>query len=325
MNQRRHDGGGKPGGGNRASNKSRGGRSRQDHESGPAQRPHGKGGSGGHGGRHGGGQGSGHNRGGHRDQRRGGSDLLIRPRGLWLHGQHAVSAALLNPRRRIHRIVLTEAGRELLQPALDQAAQAGLGRPQPELMAGPDFGLRITDAPGHAGIAIDAEPLNQPDLPTLIEKLPREGKHGLLILDQVTDPHNIGAIIRSAAAFGALAVVAQDRHSPEETAIMAKTASGGMEHVPYVKVTNISRTLTWLGEHDFLSIGLDERGDTTLAATALPERIAFVLGAEGDGLRRLVGERCNRLVRLPTQPPIASLNVSNAAAITLYEWQRLAD
>jgi len=95
-----------------------------------------------------------------------------------------------------------------------------------------------------------------------------------------------------------------------------------MEHMPYVKVTNISRTLTWLKEHDFLSIGLDERGETTLAGLPLPDRVAFVLGAEGDGMRRLVTERCDRLVRLPTLPPIYSLNVSNAAATTLYEWCR---
>ncbi|MEM6902704.1 MAG: RNA methyltransferase [Pseudomonadota bacterium] len=200
---------------------------------------------------------------------------------------------------------------------------AKMGRPTPTVMSPQDFNAQITDAPGHNGIAADVAPLIQPDLPSLVDKLAADQGTAIVILDQVTDPHNIGAIIRSAAAFGALAVVGQDRHAPDETAIMAKIASGGMEHVPYIKVTNISRTLTWLDGHDFLSIGLDERGAGTLASVAMGPRVAFVMGAEGSGLRRLVSERCQKLVRLPTRPPIASLNVSNAVAASLYEWRRL--
>ncbi|MBV6631939.1 MAG: 23S rRNA (guanosine(2251)-2'-O)-methyltransferase RlmB [Alphaproteobacteria bacterium] len=267
-------------------------------------------------------------KGGGQDQRRGrggsgGGGQMLQAKGYWLHGLHAIAEALLNPKRRIYSLNTTQSGLELLQPHLDAAVAAKMGRPTPTLMSPPDFNAKITDAPGHNGIAADVAPLDQPDLPSLIDKLPDGAGAALVILDQVTDPHNIGAIIRSAAAFGAVAVIGQDRHAPDETAIMVKTASGGMEHVPYVKVTNIARTLTWLDEHEFLSVGLDERGETTLAKVEMQPRIAFVMGAEGSGLRRLVSERCQKLVRLPTQPPIASLNVSNAVAASLYEWRRL--
>ncbi|MEO0394254.1 MAG: RNA methyltransferase [Pseudomonadota bacterium] len=241
-------------------------------------------------------------------------------RGFWLYGGHATAEAILNPARRIHRVVLTEAGLATIEPVLQKAAQVGLGRPHHDLLNNSQFAETITDAPGNGGIAIDVSPLQQPDLPSLLDDLPADAPAMLVVLDQVTDPHNIGAIIRSAAAFKALAVVAQDRNAPEETAVMTKIASGGMEHMPYVKVTNISRTLTWLQGHDFTTYGLDERGDASLEAMQFNGRSAIVLGAEGSGLRRLVSERCQRMISLPTHAPIQSLNVSNAAAVTLYAW-----
>lgn len=297
----------------------------QKSKRGQRRRPNRGGGKGGgkhHGNRGGDQRGNRPNKGGGRSGGGGGGHGQV-AKGYWLHGLHGIAEALLNPKRRIHSLVVTQAGLELLQPHLDAAVAAKMGRPTPTVMSPLDFNTKITDAPGHNGVAADVAPLDQPDLPSLIEKLPAGDSAAIVILDQVTDPHNIGAIIRSAAAFGALAVVGQDRHAPDETAIMVKTASGGMEHVPYVKVTNISRTLTWLDGHDFLSIGLDERGEGTLASLTLTPRLAFVMGAEGSGLRRLVSERCQKLVRLPTRPPIASLNVSNAVAASLYEWRRL--
>ena len=262
-------------------------------------------------------QGKGSSKRGNRDQR-------MPARGFWLYGQHASIEAVLNTKRRIHRIVTTENGLATLRSALDEAARNSLGRPQPEVLKNSAFAETITDAPGHNGIAIDVAPLMQPDLPTVIEALPADAPACLIVLDQVTDPHNIGAIIRSAAAFGAVAVVAQDRNAPDENAVMAKIASGGSEHVPYVKVTNISRTLAWLEEHDFIAYALDERGDSILGDTKFTRRAALVMGAEGSGLRRLVAERCHHTISLPTLPPILSLNVSNAAAVTLYEWSRAA-
>lgn len=252
--------------------------------------------------------------------RHSGSGRETMARGFWLYGGHGAAEALLNPRRRVYRVVVTKAGLETMAPILEKADQAGLNRPRHEVLDNTSFADTITDAPNNGGIAIDVAPLDQPDLPSLIESLPAGAPCMLLVLDQVTDPHNIGAIIRSAAAFGALAVVAQDRNAPEETAIMTKIASGGMEHVPYIKVTNIARSLQWLQEHDVTIYGLDERGDMSLDCASFSPRSAMVLGAEGSGLRRLVGENCQHMISLPTQPPILSLNVSNAAAVTLFAW-----
>jgi 23S rRNA (guanosine2251-2'-O)-methyltransferase len=170
----------------------------------------------------------------------------------------------------------------------------------------------------HQGIALDAAPLPETHLNDLLAKQPRL----LVVLDQVTDPHNVGAILRSAAAFGAEGVILTERHAPGMTGTLAKTASGALEHVPLVPVVNLARALEQLREAGFWCIGLAEEGEKSLGAHDLSGATALVLGAEGDGLRRLTRERCDALAKLPTQGAIGSLNVSNAAAIALYEAKR---
>ena len=142
------------------------------------------------------------------------------------------------------------------------------------------------------------------------------------MLDQVTDPHNVGAIVRSAAAFGAGAVIVTERHAPEATGVLAKTASGAIDVIPLIRVTNLARALSDLQKAGYWCVGLDESGKRTLPQLDLTGKIAFVLGAEGAGLRRLTAERCDDLARLPTGGMISTLNVSNAAAVALYEWAR---
>jgi 23S rRNA (guanosine2251-2'-O)-methyltransferase len=174
----------------------------------------------------------------------------------------------------------------------------------------------------HQGIAALVEPLVPPDLLEICDAAESSGSSLLLILDQVTDPHNVGAILRSAAAFGAQAVVVTERNAATESGVLAKSASGALEHVPLVPVTNLARAMAQLKEAGFWCIGLGAEGGETLAEIDLSGRVALVLGAEGAGLRRLTRDNCDKLARLPTQGPIGQLNVSNAAAIALYEVAR---
>lgn len=228
--------------------------------------------------------------------------------GVWLYGRHAVEMALRNPRRRIRRLIATR----------DSAGALSGIRPGLEAMILDRKALERELPPGavHQGVALLADPLDQPDLDSLLERLP--GDAVVVVLDQVTDPHNVGAILRSAAAFAAAAVLTPRRHAPTETAVLAKAASGALEHVPLVAVANLDRALRQLKEAGFWCIGLDAEAETPLAAARLDGRIALVLGAEGTGLRRLTARECDLLVHLPTTGPIGSLNVSNAAAVALY-------
>ena len=226
-----------------------------------------------------------------------------RPR-FW--GRHAVAAALANPDRQIHRIWATrEAAAQYDIPSsipVTYADAADLGRLVPR------------DAP-HQGIVAEVERLDDLLLADLLDQA-GDGRP-LLVLDQVTDPHNVGAILRSAAAFGALGIVTQDRHAPPESGALAKAASGALEAMPWVRVVNLARALDDIAAAGFWRIGLTGEADQTLAEALGPARVALVLGAEGEGMRQNTEAHCDALARLPITG-IESLNVSNAAAVALY-------
>ncbi|HSI16763.1 MAG TPA: 23S rRNA (guanosine(2251)-2'-O)-methyltransferase RlmB [Sphingomonas sp.] len=228
-----------------------------------------------------------------------------RPR-FW--GRHAVTAALANPERVVRKMWAT------------REALAGLDIPPviPVTYAEVTDLARLVpgDAP-HQGIVVEVDPLDDIWLGDLLQQ-GADDKRPLLVLDQVTDPHNVGAILRSAAAFDALGIVTQDRHSPPESGTIARSASGALELVPWVRVVNLARALEEIAEAGFWRIGLAGDTQQTLAQTMGEARVALVLGAEGEGLRHNVAEHCDQLARLPISPKMESLNVSNAAAIALY-------
>lgn len=227
-----------------------------------------------------------------------------RPR-FW--GKHAVAAALDNPERKVVRAWATREAADLMQFPKDLpltlADAADLAR------------LVARDAP-HQGLVIEVEPLAEQWLDDVINDAP-EGSL-LLVLDQVTDPHNVGAILRSAAAFGAIGIVTQDRHSPPESGALAKAASGALEVVPWVRTVNLARALGEIAEAGFWRIGLAGDAEMELKDALGPPRVALVLGAEGAGLRLNTREHCDALARLPISRSVESLNVSNAAAVALY-------
>jgi 23S rRNA (guanosine2251-2'-O)-methyltransferase len=238
-----------------------------------------------------------------------------------LFGLHAVAAAWANPARICRKLRATETALAELAPVIAEAAGTGLDRPAPETVDRAKLD-RLVPGAVHQGVVLEVEPLEPVDLDDIGRAAEVTG-HGLVVvLDQVTDPHNIGAILRSAAAFGASALVVTDRHAPPVTGTLAKTASGAVEHVPVVRVRNLARALEELKGWGFTVLGLAEEAETVLSDAPIGHRAALCLGAEGPGLRRLTRETCDGLVKLPTGGPIASLNVSNAAAIALYEAAR---
>jgi 23S rRNA (guanosine2251-2'-O)-methyltransferase len=223
-----------------------------------------------------------------------------------LYGWHTVTAALQNPARRVRKLLATEnAARRLA----DEQVPA---KPAPEIVRPDAIAARLPPDAVHQGVYIEADPLPAPP----IEELGGDGV--VLVLDQITDPHNVGAIFRSAAAFAVTAIVTTVRHSPEATGVLAKAASGALEHVPLIAVQNLARGLAALKERGFLVIGLDSTGEDDLAGLALRGPLALVLGAEGKGLRQLTKETCDHVARLDLPGAIQSLNVSNAAALALY-------
>ncbi|MDA8231105.1 MAG: 23S rRNA (guanosine(2251)-2'-O)-methyltransferase RlmB [Magnetospirillum sp.] len=239
----------------------------------------------------------------------------------WLAGTHAVIAALENPKRRIRRLLTTDgAAREMAE----RIASLRAGRPLPpeEIVDKPELERLLPAGTVHQGIAALVEPLASPSLEDIGREGARRERAVVVVLDQVTDPHNVGACLRSAAAFGAMAVIVPDRHAPEETASLAKAASGALERLPLVRVTNVVRALEDLKAAGFWVAGLAADGSATLAEAGLSGRVVLVLGAEGEGLRRLTREHCDHLVRLPMTGAVESLNVSNAAAVALYELVR---
>lgn len=235
----------------------------------------------------------------------------------WLWGHHAVAAALKNPNRKFVRLVATE------EAAVELASMLGEASPiDPQILNRDSIAKLLPPGAVHQGVALLAKTLKPWQLEDVIAHLGEAERAIVVVLDQVTDPHNIGAVLRSAAAFGAVAVVLPDRNAPEISGTLAKSASGAVEHVPLVRVVNLNRALEQLKKAGFWSVGLAGEADATLASHKLTGRVCLVLGSEGDGLRRLTREACDLMARLPTQGPVASLNVSNAAAIALYELVR---
>src|SRR5262245_3689740 len=221
-----------------------------------------------------------------------------------LYGWHTVSAALKNPARKFRRLWATE-------NAARRLAEAGISAPiAPELVRPDAIAARLPHDALHQGLLAEAEPLQ----PGAVEDL-RDGI--VLVLDQITDPHNVGAIVRTAAAFAITAIVTTARHSPEATGVLAKSASGGLEAVPLVTVTNLARGLAALREQGFLLVGLAGEGPVDLASAELRIPLALVLGAEGKGMRQLTRTTCDVIARLDLPGAIKSLNVSNAAAVAL--------
>jgi 23S rRNA (guanosine2251-2'-O)-methyltransferase len=223
-----------------------------------------------------------------------------------LYGWHTVAAALANPQRHIRKLMLTEnAARRLADENIALSVTPEIVRPALiDARLGPDA--------VHQGLLAEADPLPSPD----IDALPERGI--VLVLDQITDPHNVGAIMRSAAAFAVKAIVTTARHSPEATGVLAKSASGALELVPLVTVQNLARALTGMNDQGFLTVGLDSLGGENLGDVALRQPLALVLGAEGKGLRQLTRETCGVVARLDLPGEIKSLNVSNAAVLALY-------
>lgn len=231
-----------------------------------------------------------------------------------IYGKHAALAVLANPMRKIKRVMVTKN----TQGEIGEKAFSAIKN------------LQITDSKKlddllprdavHQGIAVECEPLAQL---ALQDWLKAEHNKPVLLLDQVSDPHNVGAILRSAAAFEAGAVIATDRNAPTESGVMAKAASGALEIMPLITVGNLVQAIEHLKKSGYWIYGLDGEAKQTIAEAKLSGKIALVLGAEGRGLRRLTAERCDALIKLPISPKMESLNVSNAAAVALYELYRL--
>ena len=228
---------------------------------------------------------------------------------LWIYGQHAVEAALANPNRRKIKI-------KSVRPVPNSLAQDI----PVEIVSKQTLDLLCSESAVHQGIALQALPLAPVSLESVSEK--NVSKDVILILDQVTDPHNIGAILRSAAAFNASAIILADAHAPEETPALVKASCGGIEVVPLIRVSNLVRAIETLKKNGFWILGLDGKAKRSISEEKLPDKTAFVLGSEGEGLRRLTEENCDLLIKLPISKRMESLNVSNAAAIALYEFNR---
>ena len=228
---------------------------------------------------------------------------------LYIYGSHAVRAAVDNPKRHIKNLYLTEnAAHELAETLAKRNIQAQISKPQ-QLAS-----LLPPDAV-HQGMVLETEPLPEPDLAGLAAS----GKL-LVLLDQVSDPRNVGAILRAAAVFGAGGIILPRRNSPPPSGTLAKTASGALEVVPLLAIANLARALETLHKAGYMSVGLDERGDTLIGDVPKDRPLAVVMGAEGSGLRRLTRETCDMLARLPVADDagFATLNVATATAVTLY-------
>lgn len=232
---------------------------------------------------------------------------------VWLFGLHAVRDALMNPAREKLRLILTRNAADKLADAI---AKGGI---EPEIEDPRKFSAPLDEGSVHQGAALEVKPLHWGGLEEVC--ISGRGAPVVVLLDRVTDPHNVGAVLRSAEVFGARAVIAPQRHSAPETGALAKTASGALERQPYLRVVNLSDAMEALREMGFALIGLAGEAELTLAdglAQAGTRPVALVLGAEGPGLREKTRETCDMLVRVPASGEFGSLNVSNAAAVALY-------
>ena len=230
---------------------------------------------------------------------------------VFLYGRNSVEAALANPDRECIRLFATDRAAGALSPALRERT-AVLSMPNPEMFSE----LIPTDAP-HQGLVLEVRPL--PGL-AIEDMQPLEGrKNIILMLDQVTDPQNVGACLRSAAAFGARALITQDRNSPMESGALARASAGGLEVTPWLRVANLAQTLEGLRDFGYWHVGLDGGTKQTLKQVNLGDNIVIVMGSEGKGLRPLVQKTCDMIAKIPMSGQVESLNVSNAAAIALYE------
>lgn len=242
-----------------------------------------------------------------------------------LYGRHTVAAALANPERLWRRLVVL-AGHEAEAQHLVAGAVAerrGAASASVEILDRDAFAARLPPGAAHQGLALEVEPLREPGLDEVLRELETAtGRAVIVALDQVSDPQNVGAVLRAAAAFGARAVLVATHGAPPITGALAKAASGAVDRVPMVRVVNLARGLAALKKNRFWICGLDEGAEVRLSEIDLGARAALVLGSEGSGLRRLVREACDHLARLPTTPAQPTLNVANAAAVALYELVR---
>ena len=244
---------------------------------------------------------------------------------LWLYGLHAVSAALKNPSRSCQDLLMTPDAAARLAPTLESLAAGQV--PSIRTVGAADVEAVLPNGAVHQGIALRTDRLD----PTYLEDscAPRIDANNepktsnlVMVLDHVTDPQNVGAVLRSAAAFGAKALVVTQSNAPAESGSLAKAASGALDILPYIQVTNLARALDQLAELGYWRIGLAAQAESLLGELDLSGNVALVLGAEGSGLRRLTATKCDMLARLPTQAGFPDLNVSNAAAVALYEIAR---
>ena len=231
--------------------------------------------------------------------------------GLILYGRHAVLAALENPARKIHKLVCTS----------ENAVSLRAKYPNLNIITADkkDIDKLVSADAVHQGFALFCSELDNLSIEELCSMTENEQKCNVLILDQVTDPQNIGAIIRSCAAFGTKALIVQDKNSPQESGSMAKAAAGTMEMVSVVRVTNLSRAIETLKKNGFWVVGMDGYAKDNVDKIDKNTKLAVIMGSEGAGMRRLVEESCDITVRLPINPKVESLNVSTAAAVVLYE------
>ena len=241
---------------------------------------------------------------------------------VWIYGYHPVLAALANPRRTCFRLLIAASAERDPGHRVAEAGRAVPGRPDPETVERAEIDRIVGPGSVHQGLALLAGPLPDVAIEDVVAGAADTPDSAVVVLDQATDPQNVGAVLRSAAAFGAAAVVIQDRHGPPMSSALLKAASGAAEKVPLVRVVNLARAIWALKDGGFWCVGLDPAAGRTLAAADLKGRAALVLGAEGRGLRRLTAETCDELLKVPIVAGADSLNLSNAAAVALYELNR---